>query len=149
MIYNNFLHNFNMYLATFCVMCEVYSLSKYLSTLLVLLNFFFVQISAICICHMLVFVCSSLAYYYNRTCPFVCSLVLFLLWICDFSSTNKLYLNYCKNSGIQSGWTASCVFNLTPYSYWNTFCGGKVMSMQFRITTIDTVYGKRLPRIRN
>ncbi|KAL6191954.1 hypothetical protein ACLB2K_038343 [Fragaria x ananassa] len=41
---------------------------------------------------------------------------------------------------VQFGWTASCVFNLTPYSYGSTFCGEKVTSMQFRITTIDTVW---------
>ena len=52
-------------------------------------------------------------------------------------------------SGIRSGWIANYVSNLTLYLSWSTSCGEKVMNMQFLITMIGIVYGKRLRRIRN
>lgn len=53
------------------------------------------------------------------------------------------------SSGIQSGWIANYVSNLTLYCSWSTSCGEKAMNMQFLITTTGIVYGKRFCRIRN
>lgn len=62
---------------------------------------------------------------------------------------HRPFLTNSRMPDIQFGWIANCVSNATLYCYWSTSYGERGMNMQYQITMIVIVFGKKWSETRS